>query len=216
MFVNSAMINTGRVPSGWEVILECYYHRHTSLSFWHGYLEAIRQDNVMKRWQENEVITTEKLDAEGIVYDPNWFLNAKGETATRNPYEFLRDHLGYRLVAQDVTVSYSGDSKLSVSLNLKNYGFAAAFNMYSGFALLDKDYNVVAEVAAGEPKTFYNRDPDNAYSSEVLTHNVTAELQKPSDGEYYIAFYLKNTMGTTAALANNITYTNGYNILYAL
>ncbi len=219
MFVNGQLIGKNQVPVGWEVILECYYHRHTSLSFWHGYLDEYKQDNVMKRWQDNEVVTPEMLDEEGMVYDPYWFKNANGETATRNPYEFLRDHLGYRLVAKDVTLSWSGkpEDKLTVSMNMHNYGFAAAFNMQSGFAILDKDLNVVSEVSAGEPKTWYNRDPENAYSNVALTHNVTAELAVPeAEGEYYVAFYLKNTMGTTAALANDIPYQNGFNILYSL
>ena len=218
MFVNGAMIDTGRIPVGWEVILECYNHRHTSLSFWHGYLEAYSKDNVMKRWQLNEVVTSEKLTANGMVHDPNWFVNKNGEAVHRNPYEFLRDHLGYRLFAKDVNVDWSGSltDKIKISMNLNNFGFAAAFNMHSGFALLDENYNVVSTVEAGEPKTWYNRDPDNPKSSEVLTHNVSAELDAATvTGTYYLAFYLKNTMETHAALANDIPYENGFNILYS-
>lgn len=218
MFVNSAMINTGRIPSGWEVILECYNHRHTSLSFWHGYLEVYAQDNVMKRWQLYETITTEKLNANGMVHDPNWFLNKNGEVVQRDPYEFLRDHLGYRLFAKEVKVDWSGklSDKIKVEMNLNNFGFAAAFNMHSGFVLLDENYKEVYFVEAGEPKTWYNRDPDNPKSSEVLTHNVSAELEAANlTGTYHIAFYLKNTMETKAALANDIPYENGYNILYS-
>ncbi|MBO7218092.1 MAG: DUF4874 domain-containing protein, partial [Clostridia bacterium] len=218
MFVNGAMIPTGRIPVGWEVILECYNHRHTSLSFWHGYLEAYRQDNVMKRWQLYETITSEKLKANGMIHDPNWFLNENGEAVQRNPYEFLRDHLGYRLFLKDAKVDWSGNlsDKINVEINLNNYGFAAAFNMMSGFALLDENYNVVSPVEAGEPKTWYNRDPDNPKSSEVLTHKVTAQLDSAKlTGTYHIAFYLKNTMGTHAALANKMDYENGYNIIHS-
>lgn len=218
MFVNTAMIGRNQVPTGWEVLLECYYHRHTSMSFWHGYLEAYNDDNVMKRWQLYEQVTTSKLNANGIIYDPNWFLNKNGEEIYRDPYEFIRDHLGYRLVAKDVAVNWSGDAEqqMNVKMNFNNYGFAAAFNLSSGLAILDENYNVVSEVAAGEPKTWYNRNPDDPYSTEVLTHTVSADLKVPEEkGTYYVAFYLKNTMNTYAALANDIEYKNGYNILYS-
>ena len=218
MFVNGNMLQTGRIPSGMEIILECYYHRHTSMSFWHGYLEAYREDNVMKRWQNNEQVTPQSLSAQGVLYDPYWFVYDDGTPLYRNPYQFIRDHLGYKLQAQSAKVSWSGNSedKISVDMSLKNYGFAAAFNMMSGFAILDKDYNVVSEVAAGEPHTWYNRDPENTYSQEVLTHNISAELDGVSqEGTYYIAFYLRNTMNSYAALSNDMPYKNGYNILYS-
>ncbi|MBO7218112.1 MAG: DUF4832 domain-containing protein, partial [Clostridia bacterium] len=131
-------------------------------------------------------------------------------------YEFIRDHLGYRLVAEQTSVSWSGkkDDKIAVSMTFKNYGFAAAFNMMSGFAILDSDNNVVSEVAAGDPKTWYNRNPDDPYSSLALTHNITAELNGiTKKGTYKLAFYLKNTMGTFARLSNKIDTANGYNIL---
>lgn len=218
MFVNGNMIKTGRIPSGMEILLECYYHRHTSMSFWHGYLEAYREDNVMKRWQQNEQITAQKLSAEGVIYDPYWFMYEDGTPIYRNPYEFIRDHLGYKLQAQKANISWSGsaDDKISIEMSLVNYGFAAAFNMMSGFAILDSDYNLVTEVEAGTPSTWYNRDPDDPYSMEVLTHTISAELDVVSnEGQYYIAFYLKNTMGTYAALSNDMPYKNGYNILYS-
>lgn len=218
MFVNGNMLETGRIPSGMEIILECYYHRHTSMSFWHGYLEAYKSDNVMKRWQQNEQVTPQKLSAEGVIYDPYWFMYDDGTPIYRDPYQFIRDHLGYKLQAQNANISWSGEEadKISIEMNLVNYGFAAAFNMISGFAILDSNYNVVSEVKAGQPSTWYNRDPDDPYSMEVLTHTVSAELDGVSKGgEYHIAFYLKNTMETYAALSNKMPYVNGYNILYS-
>ena len=216
MFVNTAMIDTGRIPVGFEVILECYNHRHTSLSFWHGYLEAYNSDNVMNRWK-SEPLTATKLDNKGIIYDPNWFLDDKGNTVNGNPFDFLRDHLGYRIVAEQASVNWSGNSsdKIAVSMTFKNYGFAAAFNMISGFAILDSENNVVSEIAAGEPKTWYNRDPDEPSSPHVLTHTVSAELDGiKKKGTYKVAFYLRNTMGTYARISNKLDIENGYNVLY--
>ncbi len=216
MFTNLALFNNETIPIGWEMILQCYYHRHTSMSYWHGYLEAPGQDNVMTRWK-SETLTAAKLDSKGIIHDPAWFIKEDGTETNGNPYEFIRDHLGYRLSAEKASVSWSGRSadKIKASMTFKNYGFAAAFNMTSSLAVLDSEGKVVAEQVAGDPKTWYNRDPDDAYSAVPLTHTVSAELDGIKEkGTYKLAFRLYNTMGTTARLANKLDYENGYNILY--
>jgi hypothetical protein len=101
-------------------------------------------------------------------------------------------------------------------MTFKNYGFSAAFNLTSGFAILNDKYEVVSEVAAGDPTTWYSHDPDNYQSTVVPDYTVAAELDAPSaSGTYYIAFYLKNTMGMGAQLSNNVTFENNCNILYA-
>ena len=166
----------------------------------------------MQRWINNETITPEALDREGIIYDPAWFTDENGNPVHRNPYEFLRDHLGYRLGAE----SFEFDGK-TASLTLKNFGFAAAFNLKSGFAVLDENYNVVSEVEAGEPEKWYSHDPDNYHSTEILEHTVTADIKMPAEkGKYYIGFYLKNTRDDRAKLANDMPFVNGYNILCEL
>lgn len=208
-----------RIPSGLQMIIECAHHRHTSMSNWHCYTEALSpnskfyKDNVMLNWQKHENITPELLDFNRIIYDPEWFYNEKGERIDRNPYEFLRDHLGYRLVAQSVNIY--GKDEFTVELKLKNYGFAAAFYLESSLAVLDENYNVVSEIKVGDPESWYSHDPENYLSTEVLEHKVFAEFEAPEkEGKYYIAFGLKNTMGEAARLANaNIPFENGYNIL---
>ncbi len=217
MFVNSAMV-PDRMPTGLEVIKQMAHHRFTTLSQWHtlgerrpGYDTADR--NVMTHWIEKETITPEILEQNGILYDPNWFLDDKGEIIGRNPYEFIRDHLGYKIVAEKSNLS--GElgrlGKLKVDLTFKNYGFAAAFFLESGFAVLDSKYNVVSTVKAGEPEKwynlptdYYNEEKNSSAQNSVLTHNISAELDLPEEsGRYYIAFYLKNTMNDYAALSNN-------------
>lgn len=216
MHTNLTVMNNNTVPIGWEMVMQCYYWRQTTFSAWHGYLEAYWKDNVMQRWMDNERITAEKLSSKGMIYDPSWFLNENGETVERNPFEFIRDHLGYKIVAQDVGVSWSGKTseKMNVTMNLINYGFSAAFNLESGFVLLDSDGNVVSEVKAGEPNKWYNRSPEDAYSTEVLTHEISTEIAPPTEsGSYRLAFYLRNTMGQYAKLSNTVEILKGYNIL---
>lgn len=129
----------------------------------------------------------------------------------------MRDHLGYKVEAQSVAVAGEDepDSYLSVEFILKNYGFSAAFCMQSGFAILDSENNVVADVQAGDPEKWYSHDPENYLDTKVLSHKIQAVIKTPSDcGHYKLAFYLKNTMDRFARLSNVIETVNGYHILY--
>ena len=215
MLVNASTVGTGCVPTGMEMIKQCYFHHHTSMSFWHGYREVMNQDNVMTRWMKQE-ITPKLLEAEGIIYDPAWFLDENGAAVKRNCYEFIRDHLGYKITAKTASLNWSANEseKMKVNMSFVNYGFAAAFNLESGFAILDSEGKVVSEVKAGDPEKWYNRDPEKPFSVELLNHELSAELDAPTEkGTYRLAFYLRNTMQDYANLSNTCENVNGYNVL---
>lgn len=229
MFTLNAVIDTDhgryynpRVPSGLQMILECAHHRHTSMSNWHCYAEALSpshknyENNIMLNWKTKHTITEQELIDNKIIYDPAWFYDDEGNKVTRNPYDFIKDHLGYRLVASKISTSTNNDNKINVTMNFKNYGFAAAFMLESGFAVLDDEYNVIETIKAGEPEKWYSHDPENYLSTEVIEHSIDAALPLPTEsGKYYIAFYLKNTMNDGARLSNKVNFKNGHNILYA-
>lgn len=217
MYTNDVLINWNIRPTGWDIILECAHHRHTSMSNWHGYIEALSRDNIIQRWIDTEKVTTTELQRKGIVYDLSWFLNESGRYVNRNPYEFLKDHLGYRLSLNQGHIK--GDiekgSTVDFEITLKNYGFAAPYMLTSGFAVLDENYNVVYTVDAGEPSTWYSHAPDNSNTGTPLSHTVKAKMKLPEkSGKYYISFYLKNTMNDYARLANKMSFKNGQNLLF--
>lgn len=229
MFTLNALIDTDngryynpRIPTGMHMILECAHHRHTSMSNWHCYAEALSpshknySNNIMQNWQIYERVTPEILKREKIIYDPNWFVDDDGEAVERDPYQFIRDHLGYKIVATSSTVKgvFKPGESIEFEMKLKNYGFAAAFMLESGFAILDENYNVVSTVKAGSPSSWYSHDPEEYTSTKVLEHTMMANLRLPEkSGNYFLAFYLKNTMNDYARLSNKLPFKNGYNIL---
>ena len=215
LFTSTGLNNTNRIPKGKEAILELAHHWHTILSFYHGRYDVYEgQINIMENW-EREELGSEWLDAQGIIYDPNWFLDDNGNTVVRNCYEFIRDHLGYKIVAENIKLDAS-DGKIAVSMDFKNYGFSAAFNLKSGFAILDEKFNPVTEIEVGDPEKWYSHDPENWKSTEVLDYNLSAELDAPTEGgKYYVAFFLRNTQGVGAQLSNDVQFEKNYNILYS-
>lgn len=229
MYTNEGMVNVAKIMTdGLEVIKEMAHHRHTTMSNWHTMGEAgDSSNNVMKHWVEQETVTTEWLDANGIIYDPAWFVDENGNTIDRNPYEFIRDHLGYKLVAEKSNLSgkLGKNGTLKVDLTFKNYGFAAAFFLESGFAILDSKYNLVSSVEAGEPDKwislpadYYVTEKNSSVQADIISYTIDAELKLPAEaGTYYIAFYLKNGLDDYAMLSNDIKFEgDGFNILHTI
>jgi len=193
----------------------------TTLSVEHGYGDINRfggdvKETVMYNWKCEE-ITSEKLKELGTLYTPTYFTDRNGKAAKRNCFEYIRDYLGYHLSATDLNITggTKKGEKINLSMNLKNYGFSAAFNLESGFAILDEKNKVVSEIVVGDPTSWHSTDPNNYSDRTQLTHNLTAKMNLPKNaGTYKIAFFLKNKLGQTARLDNTVEYTDGYNILH--
>lgn len=231
MFTNNGMVVIAKIMApGIDVIKEMAHHRHTTMSNWHTMGEKAEANtaanNVMIKWVETEYVTPEQLDSEGIIYDPNWFYDENGTEIARNPYEFIRDHLGYKLVADKAT--FKGEvgkgTTVSVDMSFKNYGFAAAFFLESGYAVLDSKYNVVSTVKAGEPNKwislpadYYVEEKKGSVQNDIISYNLKADVTLPEEsGKYYIAFYLKNGLEDYASLSNDIPFEEGFNILHEI
>ncbi len=195
----------------------------------------VSPSSVMQYWIDNEVVTMEWLDDNGIIYDPAWFYDDNGNLVKRNTFEFIRDHLGYKLVAQDIMLRgvIASGGNVFVDLALKNYGFAAAFGLESSFVILDANGNEVSKVSVGDPSKWYNlptdyytEDRSESVQDDVLVHSLQADMTLPSEsGTYRLALLLENESGDTARLsnanANGFSYTadsnsstTGYNVLY--
>lgn len=233
MFHRSGTTGAGKEPTGLDIIKECAHHRYSTMSHWNSYLEdgssmvengiTVAKDSVMQKWINDEQISLDILEENGIIGDPAWFFDNDGAEVLRNPYEFIRDHLGYKIVANKAAIEKvtKPGAEIGVKLSLNNYGFAAAFNLESGFAVLDENYNVVSSVKAGEPDKWYSHDPENWESTELLEHSVTAKLNLPTEkGKYYIAFYLKNSGNEFARLSNDPESLpfegDGYHVLHEI
>ena len=199
-----------------EAVREFYDHRFTSFSIKHSYLDAQNAENTFKKWKNAEV-TESWLKEQQIIYAPSWFLDKNGKPVKRSFYELIRDHLGYRVELQSVSVKGTAKpgARIDVEVPLINYGMAAAFNMESGFAILDSGNKVVSTVACGTPNTWYNRSATDPKSTAVLTHTLRAQLTLPKTGGHYkLAFFLKNGVDAYARPANRLETANGFAILH--
>lgn len=224
--LNCGPINISRNiwPSGLDVIKETAHHWQNTMSILHGYFDGKGPDPIpeenyvpnMHLWK-SEPITEQILEENKVVYCPSWFRDLNGNKKERFAFDFLRDHLGYKVEAQSVAVVGSNEPEtcLSVEMKLKNYGMSAAFCLESGFAIIDEEGKVVERVKAGEPEKWYSHNPEDYLDTRVLTHTVQAVIKTPAkSGRYKLCFYLKNDMERFARLSNKLETQNGYHILY--
>lgn len=205
----------GFYPDGYACLLGASQMHLTNLNGSNGYLDqGALKDGAMVRWK-NQPVTEKWLKEYGLPYSENWFKNAEGKTVERSCFDFIRNYLGYRFTAEKLITEKSGENNLSVKLDLKNNGFAAAFNITSSLVILDKDGKEVSSAEAGNPMQWYPTNPDDYSDREQLTHEIKAELKLPEkSGEYRLALKLLSTGGGTARLDNNIPFEDGCNILH--
>ncbi len=226
-----------RGPQGGEMFWGCQYYlenwapttgalaivkysafHQNSFSLYHSFIEqpftawAIEGEGYysIQDWV-TEKITKQWLDVSNIVYDPLWFTDENGQPIERTAFEFVTDHLGYRVRATTLTLNgkIAAGETLGVKLLVENYGFSPVFNMESGFAILDETGNVLSTVAAGDPTRWLSEDQ--------VPYKLTAELELPQQsGSYRLAFYLRNSAGTGARLANDLEFINGYTVLQTI
>jgi len=115
---------SARIAPQWDgalsAILRFREHRYTTFSVVHGNSDLDRSagPGAIDRWRATPV-TPELLAAYGVDCDPDYFAGVP----YRSAYDFIRDHLGYRLVVKAVRVA---DGVASVTVH--NYGFAAPVN----------------------------------------------------------------------------------------
>lgn len=97
-------------------------------------------------WRKTPV-SRNKLNAYGILYDDSYFFNDKGEEVSRSAFEFIRDHLGYRLnIQKESTVSYKSGT-LTYDIKLTNTGFATIVNPKKvALVVLDESGKIVSEL----------------------------------------------------------------------
>jgi len=176
----------------------------------HGDWFQTERKGDMEIWAETK-LEPKNLDLLNAPYSPSWFKDKNGKDAKRTYFEYIRDHLGYRIEAKSLDVK--GERKLGgdieLEMKLVNNGFAAPFNMSAEFVVLNDKNEIVSSVPASDPLKWYN-------NGKVVTHTVKASVKLPSEsGKYKIGFYFHNSAGDIAYLANSMERTNDFNILYS-
>ena len=135
-------------------------------------------------------ITSEWCQDNGILYDESYFKDEEGNKVARSAYDFIRDHLGYRIYADNASLEVKGGS-LNFDIPLRNVGFAAIKNPRPVYiVLVDGSGNVAfKEKLNVNPKEWQPYDVVTK-QNKVLVHSVKGSVAPGLSGKYKVGLWL--------------------------
>lgn len=194
----------GYFPDAYKVRTYLYQRHFTSLSIKHNYFEnGLDNPYAMAKWRILP-LTAAELEKDGMIFDPDYFAEE------RDVFEYIRDHLGYRLKAENLAIS-TAPGAVTAEVDVVNYGFSTPHMLTdAGLALVDMEGNVAAEASIGSIQGWQPHAIEGD-TANPLHHSARATLTA-APGKYYLGFYARNSAGTPVRLANDIFFEKGYNL----
>lgn len=153
-------------------------HHYTSFSVAHNY------DLTIQSWKSS-TLSKSQMDANGFPYDPAYF-----NSGSRTVYDYVADHLGYRLWTDySATSVLENDSIINCSVAIRNYGFSAIQNPREVFLVLLKGDGTLADTVKLTNK------PSDWHTGETQT--LSAVFTKPAGlGAYKIGIWMPDFKGS--------------------
>ena len=187
-------MSDGRLQDGFMSALKMRYFNYTSFNIGHNhkldgrsYYEMENTDlsnnTVINSWKTKDVNLESGMRAFSMPKSDLYF------KSPRSPYEYIRDHLGYRLELYTSYIGQEDDNTLNLKAGLYNRGFTAPQNPRTFyFVILDFNTNQVLgqyEVTGGDTdwKTWY---PDEFSKSEYGFDNTTDDTTTNGVGNFEI------------------------------
>jgi hypothetical protein len=133
---------------GWQATKRMKAHAYSSFSLVHNYRTNIQN------WKKQSITARHFRNSHMAVTD-DYFLNQQGYEVSRTPYEYIRDHLGYRFQLKEANMPaniYRGDSA-RISIQLRNFGFAPLVNKRPVYLVLIDEQGQLKEcLTAADPR----------------------------------------------------------------
>lgn len=163
--------------NGLEALVRFRRHRYSTFGLVHGNSEFDTRPGIgpVDTWKKTPV-TSDLLAAFGIPHDPEYFSGVPFRTA----FDYIRDHLGYRLV-----VKRCGYSEGRIALTLHNYGFAAPVNPRKAYFVVLSEGGSVTEISTGTDCRNFAAEEDAVISASIapLKPGERLALWMPDEAE---------------------------------
>lgn len=183
----------GRVD-GFAAAVRMRLHHYTSFSLAHSYSEREGKRFGIDVWMETP-LTIEQVREAKLPVSDGYFEDAEGNAIPRTQFEYIRDHLGYRLELQRATLpeTLSPGDDVQVKVDLINRGFATPMNPRPVFLVLIDVSGKVATTSAidVELRTWQPYAPgDEDYTP--LTHTISGSISTSglAPGSYAVGLWL--------------------------
>lgn len=185
---------SGRVD-GFKAAVRLRLHHYTSFSLAHSYSGREGAKYGMDVWMETP-LTEEEAVAALLPVSDGYFRDADGDPVSRTQFEYVRDHLGYRVELQRALFmnEVRPGEQMKVEVNFVNRGFAAPVNERSvEFVLISTQGDVHAFPVPGvDVRRWHPHQPGDEVFAPV-EHAITGEVKLPetlAPGWYTLGLWL--------------------------
>lgn len=180
---------------GLKAAIRMRLHHYSSFSLAHSYSEREGKPFSIDEWMITTITEKEVIEAKLPLSD-GYFRDIYGNEMPRTQFEYIQDHLGYRIEMQmakfSKTVSKNDD--LIVETELINRGFSAIHNPRPVcFVLIDPDGCVTEfPVKNANPQKWQPYNPENE-DFKPLVHKFSIKSKLPDDikpGWYQLGLWM--------------------------
>lgn len=184
----------GWLIEGLPTARRLFLQHYTSLSAIHNYKERNTTDKYsMMYWKETPV-TPDFLEEHKMPVSDGYFQNSKGEFVERNVFDYIRDHLGYRIKLQELTIPGKLNKTNTFHLTLINRGFSTLYNEHPVYITLlnEKNELVYQQLTNIDVNQWQPHAPDDK-NYVPLVHTIHADLILPDSfakGNYRIGLWI--------------------------
>ena len=122
-------------------------HHYGTFSIWHSHSGREGKPYSIDNWMRQRV-TAEQIATARLPQDDGYFTDSTGAPVERTAFEYITDHLGYRLELQQAkfTEALRAGGRFSLEVELINRGFAVPHNPRPVIAVLIDWEGRVAEL----------------------------------------------------------------------
>lgn len=198
--------STGWIIDGMQTAKRLFLQHFTSLSVIHNY----KEQHPNRRFDENNppqysmvvwkktMITEDSLRKYHMPFSDNYFQKKDGTKVKRNLFDYIRDHLGYRIELHKLQLpkKLKAGKEAQFNLELINRGFATVFGEHQVcFVLINSEGEVTEFPTVANPQDWQPFQPgDSLYTP--LKHVVNATISVPfsfASGTYKLGLWIPDS-----------------------
>lgn len=186
----------GWLIDGPQTARRLFLQHFTSLSVIHNYKEKDTRDKYSMMYWKETPLTEAFLQENRMPVSDCYFKKKDGSTAKRNAFDYIRDHLGYRLELQELSAPVTLQPKGTnpVELTLINRGFSTLFNEHPVYlVLIDQTGKVCSETGIqANVNDWQPYAPADSLCTPLL-HTLQANLDVPEalpTGTYRLGLWI--------------------------
>jgi hypothetical protein len=184
----------GGVIDGLQAALGLRLHHYTSFSLAHSFSEREGKPYSIDAWMQTP-LTIEQVREAKLPLSDGYFEDGAGHPVPRTQFEYLRDHLGYRLELQRAAFprQIRAGGQFAVEVEVINRGFSTLHNPRPVlFVLIGGGRVIELPVPEADPRRWQPYEPgDTDY--RPLLHRIGGKFRCPPDlppGPYRLGWWL--------------------------